>query len=143
MDTASYRELAPTAFKLLEVLDPEQGIPQCRVLETTLEHCPSFAALSYVWGPESPTRTIWLDGQQVCVRQNLWDFLVDAARRRPWNMSEPDFIESRYLWVDALCIDQDDAHQKSHQVKLMGQIFSKVTLPVFPFLPPHGADTFN
>lgn len=135
MDTLVNKELTPTAFKLLELLDPEGGVPRGRLLETTLDQCPRFAALSYVWGPESPARAIWLDGQRVSVRENLWDFLIDAAQRRPWSMGEPDFIESRYLWVDALCINQDDAHQKSRQVKLMGRIFSKVNLTPCLFFP--------
>jgi hypothetical protein len=33
----------------------------------------------------------------------------------------------RRLWVDALCIDQKDDIEKSHQVAQMGRVYSKTT----------------
>lgn len=30
----------------------------------------------------------------------------------------------QYLWVDALCINQQDPQEKTHQVQLMGKIYS-------------------
>lgn len=32
-----------------------------------------------------------------------------------------------YLWIDQICIDQDDMNERSHQVKLMGQIYTSCT----------------
>ena len=32
---------------------------------------------------------------------------------------------SRYFWMDALCIDQNTAREKSHQVGMMGQIYAR------------------
>jgi hypothetical protein len=31
----------------------------------------------------------------------------------------------RYFWIDALCIDQDNTSERSHQVQLMGEIYSQ------------------
>lgn len=38
--------------------------------------------------------------------------------------------ESRYLWVDAICINQEDVHERGHQVRLMRAIYknAKATL---------------
>ncbi|KAH7361167.1 hypothetical protein BKA66DRAFT_396649, partial [Pyrenochaeta sp. MPI-SDFR-AT-0127] len=32
------------------------------------------------------------------------------------------------LWVDAICIDQNDLIERNHQVGLIGQIYSNATL---------------
>lgn len=33
--------------------------------------------------------------------------------------------QSRLLWVDAICINQDDTSEKSFQVAMMSEIYSK------------------
>ncbi|KAH8743163.1 heterokaryon incompatibility protein-domain-containing protein, partial [Hyaloscypha finlandica] len=73
----------------------------------------AFTALSYRWGPPMPTRTITIDSHLVPIRQNLHDFLLlarDGARC--------------HLWIDALCINQDDDVERAEQVKMMGTIYS-------------------
>ncbi|KAG9195765.1 hypothetical protein G6011_00886 [Alternaria panax] len=50
------------------------------------------------------------------VRQNLRAFLGSAGKK--------PYVCSRWLWVDALCIDQSNNSERSHQVQQMGHIFS-------------------
>jgi len=68
----------------------------CNLQVKTMKPPPTYIALSYTWGEPSPTRTIQLNGKPFQVRQNLWDFLVEARSRALTIM----------IWVDALCIDQ-------------------------------------
>jgi hypothetical protein len=35
--------------------------------------------------------------------------------------------EARYLWVDAICINQDDMDERSRQVSIMSEIYSKAS----------------
>ena len=49
------------------------------------------------------------------IRENLRDAL--RAVRDP--------NESRMLWIDALCIDQENVEERNHQVGLMGLIYRK------------------
>ena len=35
-----------------------------------------------------------------------------------------DKDKSRYLWVDAVCINQNDNREKNHQVNLVSDIYS-------------------
>lgn len=86
----------------------------------------SYIALSYTWGrPEplhldphyQPDRTWKLkcDGGVIRVRQNLFDFLQQVKRT---------CSDVASLWIDAVCIDQQNETEKSEQVLRMGQIYA-------------------
>lgn len=74
------------------------------------ESC-KYEALSYEWGDSNKAPLfIELDGRKRAIRENLWWAL--------WNLRyENDRKESRVLWIDALCIDQDNEIEKSQQVR--------------------------
>jgi hypothetical protein len=76
-----------------------------------------YTALSYTWGEPPATETINLNGKPFPVRRNLWDFLCQARS---------DGLEE-YLWIDALCIDQTADEERSHQVSIMGRIYSSAS----------------
>ncbi|KAK4243584.1 heterokaryon incompatibility protein-domain-containing protein [Corynascus novoguineensis] len=85
---------------------------------------PSFSALSYVWGapvPSSSTSTdlptVIIDGHRVPVTASLRSALARLARER----CRGD--RALVLWVDALCINQVDAVEKSWQVGLMSRLY--------------------
>ncbi|KAH7081384.1 heterokaryon incompatibility protein-domain-containing protein [Paraphoma chrysanthemicola] len=75
---------------------------------------PEFQALSYCWGKELSKAEIWVSGTKITVSTNL-----EAALRFS------DLAAGTRIWVDAICINQDDLYEKSYQVKMMGQIYSK------------------
>lgn len=72
-----------------------------------------YDALSYVWGPESPSEPIELDGQTTQIRQNLFNFLVRLR-------SEDEVVT---LWADAICINQQDVQEKNQQVQQMQDVY--------------------
>ncbi|GME44344.1 putative glucan synthase protein [Neofusicoccum parvum] len=76
---------------------------------------PPYTALSYCWGAPHPSQTIVLNGIHVQVGENL-----EAALQQ---LRHKD--ESRLLWVDALCINQEDNEEKEAQVRIMSQIFRR------------------
>lgn len=76
-----------------------------------------YAALSYVWGPEVPTETIIVNDTQVEVRQNLASALKSIAKDRR-------FEGNLRLWVDALCINQEDKAERGQQVAKMKEIYN-------------------
>jgi hypothetical protein len=84
------------------------------ILETKpLDDKPSYKALSYVWGAETPSTTIIVNSQVISVRQNLGAAL-QHVRQEDHSMS---------VWADALCINQHDNQEKLHQVQLMSKIY--------------------
>lgn len=74
---------------------------------------PSYKALSYTWGSPENLRTILLDGIRVQVRENLWQAL--------YHLRSED--KSMKLWVDAICINQDDIPERNNQVSRMGTLY--------------------
>ncbi|KAI0545989.1 heterokaryon incompatibility protein-domain-containing protein [Xylaria curta] len=74
-----------------------------------------FEALSYTWGGSSEDQIIHLDGAVFAVTDNL-----HYALRRLRNKKA-----ARRLWVDAICINQNDLVEKGWQVAMMGEIYSR------------------
>ncbi|KAH7329716.1 heterokaryon incompatibility protein-domain-containing protein [Stachybotrys elegans] len=89
-----------------------------------------YAALSYVWGDDGNQPEIFIDGTSIAIRHNLHQFLLLLRERR---------VES-LLWVDSLCIDQDDEEEKTREVNRMGDIFGQA-MKVYHWLGPEGDDS--
>ncbi|KAB8272533.1 heterokaryon incompatibility protein-domain-containing protein [Aspergillus minisclerotigenes] len=76
-----------------------------------------YEALSYVWGSESTPRYIFIDGLTLSVTDNLYAALLHFR----------DHQLARMLWVDAVCINQQDNQEKGYQIRLMPTIYSKAS----------------
>ncbi|KAK4446763.1 heterokaryon incompatibility protein-domain-containing protein [Podospora aff. communis PSN243] len=74
-----------------------------------------YEALSYVWGNALERRRIFVDGFQFEVTWNLHRALEHL--RHP--------VLERILWVDAVCIDQQNDDEKAHQVASMASIYAR------------------
>ncbi|KAF2259443.1 hypothetical protein CC78DRAFT_562621 [Lojkania enalia] len=74
-----------------------------------------YTTISYTWGNVDTTkqRLITCNGCQVPISDNLYTILRRLRR--------PDYSIS--LWADALCINQSDSTERTHQVGLMGEIY--------------------
>lgn len=83
--------------------------------------CPPFTALSYTWGPPDPTSEvlITIDNQSSPVRKNLWCALSSYRKKT----NEGTF--RGLVWIDALCINQQDILERNYQVNKMKVIYSQ------------------
>ncbi|KAM0802280.1 heterokaryon incompatibility, partial [Usnea florida] len=79
----------------------------------TLADAPEYECLSYVWGTENSHRVLWLDREVIAIGKSL-----DKALGRLQHESE-----SRFLWIDLVCINQQDLEERNQQVQLMYRIF--------------------
>lgn len=81
-----------------------------------------YTALSYLWGTPAKSTAdvsrIHIEGAYL----EVWPNLSKALREL---RSESHTIT---LWVDALCVDQSNMEEKSHQIMLMTEIFSSAGL---------------
>lgn len=75
---------------------------------------PAFFALSYCWGTNVKDHTLHTSEGTI----NITSSLSQALR----NIRDPD--SPLYLWVDAVCINQDDDEEKESSVKYMGQVYA-------------------
>ncbi|KAI1170176.1 HET-domain-containing protein [Nemania sp. FL0916] len=99
-------------IRILELLPGDFIEPiRCRLLVESTST--TYEALSYVWGDVDYKLTIDVQGQQMPLTRNLESGLRHIRRES----------EIRRLWVDALCINQDDLLERRHQIGLMGRIY--------------------
>lgn len=78
---------------------------------------PGYEALSYEWGsPTGNKYEIQLQGQPFLVRENLWLALQHLRSSK-----------RRVFWIDAICVNQEDMSERSHQVGLMETIYTRAT----------------
>ena len=119
-----------TGFKHIEIDEKKEirlvrlsvGEPESRPV-LTLEAAPladlssiQYRCLSYTWGQAqhaSDVRKLQIDGQDFCVRQNLYDFLATAGSKR----------QAGLFFIDAICINQLSSREKECQVQEMARIY--------------------
>ena len=105
-------------IRLLEVQPPSAALPagtiegQLRVVD--LETRPPFAALSYVWGNDVGAATILCAGSPLPVSNNCHSALRHLQKK----------LGGFTIWIDAICLNQDDEAEKVHQIQLMADIYA-------------------
>lgn len=118
--------LLPGHIRLLRLLPSEEteASIHCELLHYPLleeadRRTHPYDALSYCWGDPSETSSIFIREQtytsehEVLVTQNLQKALIRLRYR---------YIE-RILWIDAVCIDQNNEREKEQQIQLMTKIY--------------------
>lgn len=76
-----------------------------------------YIALSYTWGSSRYSKSITINNIVKGITVNL-DLALRAAR-----LPKSPVV----IWVDALCIDQENVLEKNHQVSIMHSIFASAT----------------
>lgn len=78
------------------------------------EQLAEYIAVSYCWGDGKKWTTMEIDGQTVNVPESSAVAIRNLCGTPGQN-----------LWIDAICINQDDLREKSGQVTLMKEVYSK------------------
>lgn len=85
---------------------------------------PRYAALSYVWGQKSPDEIeATLDNLGLLSTPDQLN-IVNIPRTIVDAIAFCRKLDVQYLWVDRLCIIQDDASQKRDQISAMDAVYS-------------------
>ncbi|KUI62365.1 Heterokaryon incompatibility protein 6, OR allele [Cytospora mali] len=114
-------------------LQPSKNIDgpiTCSLNTVSLDDKPLFEALSYVWGDATATADIFVDGVAFSATTNLHDALEHIRPRTG---------DPRIMWIDAICINQNDDSERNHQVPLMQRIYSEAAAAVV-WLGPSNSD---
>ena len=123
MQKFQYSPLQPSEFRLLRVLPGDRF--EYELLPATIGKAPAYYALSYRWGPSKyrqgrPTSAVYhitLNHILFEVCENLYDALdhVDVRLRESGCL----------IWIDAVCIDQQNLAERSRQVLHMRSIYEQ------------------
>ncbi|KAI0448561.1 HET-domain-containing protein [Xylaria acuta] len=119
IDSYEYSSLLDSVTGQIRVLEILPGVEEdpieCRLVVCNLYDDSIAEALSYVWGIDTSQIPIRVDHRTFLVRKNLHGILRQLRRG--------DAV--RTIWVDAICINQSDNKEKTHQVRLMRDIYSR------------------
>ncbi|KAH8767593.1 heterokaryon incompatibility protein-domain-containing protein [Hyaloscypha finlandica] len=99
----------------IEPLTPVSLI-KCQIQTVSLDNAPPYQALSYAWGHGRGYRNIYLQGYLYSVTENLAAALRQLSR--PGSGVRP-------IWIDAICINQQDPRERNHQVNKMRAIYEQ------------------
>jgi hypothetical protein len=114
----SYSPLSPGTIRLLVAESHSQSAGHKWRLQTAhLDPELEFDALSYTWGPLDQKLPISLDGRCAYVHHNLYTALPYLATRSKEQRRRPP------IWIDAICINQDDEKEKAEQIASMHLIY--------------------
>ncbi|KAH8593566.1 heterokaryon incompatibility protein-domain-containing protein, partial [Bisporella sp. PMI_857] len=97
-----------------------------------------YVALSYVWGTKPFFQTTKDHLARLLRPQSLLQLeLLGVPRTIRDAIGVVNLLNERYLWVDALCIVQDDMHEKHSQINNMAAIFASAKVTI---IAKQGAD---
>lgn len=118
--------LTAEAIRILDLDCPaDETAPLTGTLRVSqLKDCPNFTALSYVWG-KGGTTSIYCNGCGIAITPNCQEALL-SLRSMYGGIS---------IWVDAICINQEDDIEKDRQIPIMGQIYTWASV-VYIWLGP-------
>lgn len=110
-------------FRLIDVHQKSiQEIHDFKVAKLT------FMALSYVWGLNPKVKLLKANYESLRTPGGLSK--LQLPRTIADSIELVDLLGLQYLWVDALCIIQDDANDQSYQISKMANIYSSAFLTI-------------
>jgi hypothetical protein len=125
----NYDPLDQTQIRLVKIQAEKGWKVKCEIFPVSLEHTPtSYIAISYAWGDVDQKSEIILE------REVTDDAGRTTIERTPHRVTASlrgalEAVREKgrdvWVWVDALCINQDDVAERTRQVQLMTDIYSK------------------
>jgi hypothetical protein len=91
---------------------------------------PEYEALSYVWGPPKNPKNIYIDGSTIAVTRALAEALPYLRYK----------VQPRTLWIDAICVNQEDLEERGGQVEKMAALYT-CAKRVIVWLGPESTDS--
>ena len=96
--------LGQTTIRLLLIYPRHpHGPVRCALLQTPYHSAPQYEAISYCWGDPSRVCSIEVNGGRMDITANA--FKVLKSRSSIWL--------PRLVWIDSICINQDDNEEKA------------------------------
>lgn len=116
-------------IRLITLLPSEddEGEIACLLETASLDDEPEYAALSYVWGDPDDTIEILVNDIVFSATINLASGLIHFRRYGLGLPGKEDVASLPRLWVDAICINQQDTAERNQQVALMGDTYTKAS----------------
>lgn len=113
-----YKKLGDSGEPVIRILILSPGMEAAplhgRLEECRLDEASPYEALSYRWGPPNQDAVMNCSGGRIEITETL------ALALRVLRFHD----KARRLWIDQICIDQQNTKERSQQVQLMRRIYS-------------------
>lgn len=151
-----YEPLGPNSIRLISIVPGfSSETIRCSLNAVDMNQAPTYDALSYVWGTELSDEPITCNGKKIIVTKNLinalrhlrplprWESVISwptdhdlHSIRNAWRgfatnrqeKQEHTNYQQNAIWIDAICINQNDNIERASQVKLMDVIYTNAAL---------------
>ncbi|CAH0031461.1 unnamed protein product [Clonostachys rhizophaga] len=120
-DECTYEPLPVNSIRLIGL--GETGDSSATLKTINLDDAPPYFALSYAWGTQATDILMEINGQVIHVSSVLGD-AIQCLQEVKMDEPEPE-DRVKWVWIDKICINQDDFAERSHQVKMMNSIYSR------------------
>ncbi|KAI0973400.1 heterokaryon incompatibility protein-domain-containing protein [Xylaria arbuscula] len=121
-----YEPIRSGEFRVLQVGGfDSQGCLVTSLHHRRLQEPGQYVAISYTWNEkdklwygdyDTSPKPVLINGTMVRVTDKVASIICQALK-----------LGRSYLWIDAVCINQSDLGEKSHQVSSMGSIYRQAT----------------
>jgi hypothetical protein len=111
-----YKPLGTRSIRLLNISSVE-GRLICNISTASLDYPPHYFALSYTWDGQQRDQDLILDSSALKVSRNVLTVLPYLVQH----------IGPLSIWIDGVCINQDDELEKNIQVPMMHEIYTKAS----------------
>lgn len=110
-----YDELLPGQSRVVEFLPSSDRTIRCRIIKVSIDANDGvpYDALSYTWGGQEKTESINIEGRILPI---TWNLSVALRNLRDHH---------KRLWIDAICINQNDFKERELQVREMAKIYQR------------------
>ncbi|KAF7893942.1 hypothetical protein EAF00_007456 [Botryotinia globosa] len=96
--------------------------PRCSLKHVNFGERPKYNAVSYTWGDEADQKPIVIDDRYFLVTGNLYKALICLQQQQS--------AKECLLWVDAICINQDNVAERNRQLTIMPFIYERAKLVI-------------
>jgi hypothetical protein len=131
-------KLPPSMPRRLVDVDSFLKANRLVIREDMTDQSGTYIAVSHRWGGDIPLKT---------TKQNLGSYLqgIDATQL-PQSFKDAievtNMLGSRYVWIDALCVVQDDDLDWSDQASQMGSIYANASVTLALHSPARSVEGF-
>ncbi|KAI8934920.1 hypothetical protein NX059_008589 [Plenodomus lindquistii] len=119
VDSVYTDSIDDVSIRLLRFSQQEDGVFTGTLKTFLLASAPHFFTASYVWGSKTHSHTaIQLNTGSLPVLSSLVPFLHMVTKH-------DDFHEIDWWWIDSLCINLEDGHEREKQIQIMADIYKR------------------
>lgn len=109
---------SPRHIRLLRLFKITDKVLSVKLEPFPVDEAPEYDALSYMWGPPVVRYGLRYGSKYIAIPgENLFSCLKKLAGDK----------FDKWIWIDAICINQQDDVEKCHQIPLMGEIYAQAS----------------